>query len=816
MIVWGGEQTNGYLDTGARYNPSTDSWVATSKGANTPSARVFHTAVWTGLKMIVWGGTGPRPSGGSTEWNNGGRYDPATNSWAATSTEGPVPTARSGHTAVWTGREMIVWGGSYQNTGGRYDPTADQWGATVNPDGTLVGRKYHTAVWTGTEMIVWGGQGSNTMALNTGGRYDPSTGTWVLTPGGSKNPAARYLHTAVWTGSEMIVWGGWPGLNTGGRFKPSTSTWAATSTVDAPTEREDSSAVWTGSEMIIWGGISGDALNTGGRYDPSTNLWAATSVGPNVPTPRYFHMAVQTGTAMLVWGGRPYESWGASYCACPGGRIFYRDVDGDGYGDPGVSIPSCTGAPPAGYVADSTDCNDGEPQVYPGASEVCDGVDNDCDGVADEGGNALCSDGNVCTDDVCTGVFGCDHAFNQNPCDDGLACTVDDVCNGAGACLGVAVGCNDGNACTLDACLEPSGTCNHDLPSGACSIVGRVVYYRDGSSRVEPGAEPVVGATIQRVSSIKPTVSAVTDVTGTYSFTNEAGNVTLTPLPLLSTDEDECRAVVTAADAALIANAAAFLVPLTNNQKIAADVSYNGTVSSYDAGLVARKTVATSCVSYALPVRSATGSDWAFVPISKAFTPLVGGENYDFLGVYYGDVTGNWTAPAGVSNVVADPGADETSPEETAEGPTSAGRTYPPPVGPGARLDIADGPRRSQDGSWTVVFGLENADGILGLDLELFYDAADVTIQSVTATGIASSLQLVKNDIDSATRIVLYGTKALRGSGAFLQARYTTTRPGTALPFRVAAQANEGQIPIVRAPGVPGTEHAPPSVAVER
>lgn len=80
-------------------------------------------------------------------------------------------------------------------------------------------RNRHTAVWTGTEMIVWGGEGSGYVYLNTGGRYDPTTDSW--TPTSTTNaPAGRYRHTAVWTGTEMIVWGGYNGsyLNTGGRY----------------------------------------------------------------------------------------------------------------------------------------------------------------------------------------------------------------------------------------------------------------------------------------------------------------------------------------------------------------------------------------------------------------------------------------------------------------------------------------------------------------------------------------------------------------------------------------------------------------------
>ena len=69
-------------------------------------------------------------------------------------------------------------------------------------------------------------------------------------------PLTRYGHTAVWTGSEMIVWGGVFVSNIGGRYNPSTDTWTATSSINAPHHRADHTAVWTGTEMIIWGADS--------------------------------------------------------------------------------------------------------------------------------------------------------------------------------------------------------------------------------------------------------------------------------------------------------------------------------------------------------------------------------------------------------------------------------------------------------------------------------------------------------------------------------------------------------------------------------
>ena len=117
-------------------------------------------------------------------------------------------------------------------------------------------RRDHAAVWTGSEMIVWGGANGVIGYFNTGGRYNPATDSWTATStAGAPTARSQDTPTAVWTGSEMIVWGGWNGgvLNTGGRYNPSTDSWTATSTTDAPTARVGHTAVWTDNEMIVWG-----------------------------------------------------------------------------------------------------------------------------------------------------------------------------------------------------------------------------------------------------------------------------------------------------------------------------------------------------------------------------------------------------------------------------------------------------------------------------------------------------------------------------------------------------------------------------------
>jgi len=281
MMVWGGYNGTNYLNTGGIYNPGDNSWTATAI-TNAPSNRSYHTAVWdtTNSQMIVWGGYFYDTS--NHFYNDGGRYNPSANSWTATSTTN-APDGREYHSAVWTTGlttpVMIVWGGydttlPLLNTGSRYDPSANSWTETSTtnaPDG----REYHTAVWTSglttPVMIVWAGYDGT--ALNTGSRYDPSADSWTATSTDNA-PSARAYHSAVWTSGlttpVMIIWGGNDGdySSTGGKYDPMANSWTETSTTNAPSGRWQHSMVWTGTRMIVWGGNAGAATNTGGVYWP--------------------------------------------------------------------------------------------------------------------------------------------------------------------------------------------------------------------------------------------------------------------------------------------------------------------------------------------------------------------------------------------------------------------------------------------------------------------------------------------------------------------------------------------------------------------
>jgi N-acetylneuraminic acid mutarotase len=278
MIVWGGQLGTNVFNSGGRYNPATNTWRPTAT-AGAPLARTDHAMVWTGTRMFVWGG---RTLNSVTA--TGGLYDPASDSWTPTSLAG-APAARRYFPAVWTGSRVIVWGGMDDsvdldfNSGGVYDPFTDSWTATSTA-GAPPPRHFHTALWTGSRLLVWGGtQGTldDEIYLASGGLYDPATGVWTPTTLANA-PSARIWHAGVWTGREMIIWGGCNGPSpcargqfTGARYDPALDQWIATPLQSAPSARDQHTGIWTGSALIVWGGYAdtySSYTSTGGLYYP--------------------------------------------------------------------------------------------------------------------------------------------------------------------------------------------------------------------------------------------------------------------------------------------------------------------------------------------------------------------------------------------------------------------------------------------------------------------------------------------------------------------------------------------------------------------
>ncbi len=128
---------------------------------------------------------------------------------------------------------------------------------------------------------------------------------------------------------------------------------------------------------------------------------------------------------------------------------FFADADEDGFGDPDSATEACE--PPAGFVADDTDCDDTDAETFPGAPERCDGVDNDCDGEIDEELNEVWyADGDG------DGFGDPDNAIDS--CDPGEGWVIDDT------------DCDDGDATVHpgaeELCNDRDDDCDGELDEG--------------------------------------------------------------------------------------------------------------------------------------------------------------------------------------------------------------------------------------------------------------------------------------------------------------------------------------------------------------
>ena len=228
--------------------------------------RTGETAIWTGRELIVWGGTsraGDLPAEGAA-------YDPALESWRRIP-DAPIGS-RAGHIAAWTGREMIVWGGGAP-VGGAYDPTSDRWRRL--PGAPIRSAAVGLATWTGTELVVIaGGDDEPTGAAS----YDPAADAWSLLDAGVLGPARPV--GSVFTGDAVIVLSApvdGDGRMTGGAFDLATRSWRAIATAPFHGVDEAMAVGWDGSRVIAHGP---GGSTVGGAYDPVADSWLSFEGAP--------------------------------------------------------------------------------------------------------------------------------------------------------------------------------------------------------------------------------------------------------------------------------------------------------------------------------------------------------------------------------------------------------------------------------------------------------------------------------------------------------------------------------------------------------
>jgi hypothetical protein len=270
--------------------------------------RAGHTAIWTGKEMVIWGGSSDFDS---DPFSDGAAFDPATRTWRMVPAA-PIPP-RYDARAFWTGREMLIYGGSsveenaILDDGGAWDPATNRWRAV--PASPLGPRDGSVVTWAGDRLIVWGGstvlpddapEDAETELKNDGAAYVPATNSWVPVP--AAPIVARTGADSVWTGTRFIVTGGYHEGDEDDRLDGAAFdplSGAWTRVADRPTPGS------CGGGAVCEGHWTGKVALfpvSGVVYDPAADRWSTMAAVPAREGPAPGEPVVWTGQRLISWG----------------------------------------------------------------------------------------------------------------------------------------------------------------------------------------------------------------------------------------------------------------------------------------------------------------------------------------------------------------------------------------------------------------------------------------------------------------------------------------------------------------------------------
>jgi hypothetical protein len=192
----------------------------------------------------------------------------------------------------------------------------------VLPAGQLEPRKQAAVIWTGRQLVYWGGASHPPVRAHAdGAAFNPATNRWATLPPAPEGQEHLEGHddgVAVWTGREVLVWGGWtipdpvaaPNMATpadGVAYDPARRTWRRLPRPPLPLRYVSTNqwVLWTGRELMAGGVEAGSGGGTrAGAYDPATNRWRMLPRSPRL-TGGSGHLQARTamwaGTRLLVW-----------------------------------------------------------------------------------------------------------------------------------------------------------------------------------------------------------------------------------------------------------------------------------------------------------------------------------------------------------------------------------------------------------------------------------------------------------------------------------------------------------------------------------
>jgi len=310
LFVWGGLNESGTaLNSGALYDPRTDSWRVIASDANTPSPRADATAVWTGGVVLVVGGIDPY---GPTAFADGARYDPADDTWLPMAAP---PTARVASIGGFGQTLAVFWGGTDEGGGllgglDIYDTEADTWQAAPTSNEPT---PRQDAAWGDGDLTFWlsGGRLASGAPSEDVVYYSFGSERWVNVTDAPLSP--RWGGFGAFIGSEYHTWGGRDVdgvLGDGARY--GAGTWPELPATGAPTSRyaayREAGWAWSSgtSTMVMLGGLDAPSsyLQDGAIYDASNDSWSAIPAWPGRHDSHAFGAAGIAAGEIVVWGGR--------------------------------------------------------------------------------------------------------------------------------------------------------------------------------------------------------------------------------------------------------------------------------------------------------------------------------------------------------------------------------------------------------------------------------------------------------------------------------------------------------------------------------
>jgi N-acetylneuraminic acid mutarotase len=267
-----------------------------------PEVKDGAAHVWTGNELIAWGGCATDVHDDCEATADGYAFDPATQSWDDLH-EAPIKAAEA--LGAWTGREALFvrFRDERRLDGAAYDPNAESWHRI--PPAPIHGEYGAVDVWTGSELVVFGGGERHEPSSANGAAYDPRTNRWRSI---AEAPLGLNATSGMWTGRRVLVFGSLldnrnrsaTASAVGASYDPDRDRWRELP--PSALSPQATSAVWVGGRMVAW-----DYEVHSQVYDPVRNEWASplrmpfdfTECYPASTTTRDFALAFYCGHIAL-------------------------------------------------------------------------------------------------------------------------------------------------------------------------------------------------------------------------------------------------------------------------------------------------------------------------------------------------------------------------------------------------------------------------------------------------------------------------------------------------------------------------------------